>query len=305
MKHLTLILIVYLIPLLIACKGNDHEYDATGTFEADEVIISSEIPGKLIVFDIEEGAKVKAGQMIGYIDTLQLHLTRKQLQGKKKVILSKRPDITSQLIAYREQLKAAQIEYERVTNLLKADAAFQKQLDDIEAEIAVIKGKIAATQSSLEISTASLNNEIEPIEAQIDQINDQINKAVLTCPMEGTVLLKYVEQYEMVGASFPLYKIADLSSITLRAFITGDQLSRVRLNQKISVYTDDGEGKFDKTDGEIYWISDKAEFTPKTIQTKNERANKVYAIKVRVENPEGNYKIGMYGEINLDGREDE
>ncbi|HET6539087.1 MAG TPA: efflux RND transporter periplasmic adaptor subunit, partial [Chryseolinea sp.] len=186
----------------------------------------------------------------------------------------------------------------RTENLVKGGVATQKQLDDANAKVITLRARINAQESSLQTTTSSLNEQAGTVDAQLTEINDQLKKCTVTNPLKGTVLSKYAEQYEMAAAGRPLYKIADLSNIILRAYITGDLLSQVKLDQKVKVFTDDGKGGFKETEGVVTWINDKAEFTPKTIQTKNERANLVYAIKVKIRN-DGFYKIGMYGEMGL------
>lgn len=279
-----------------SCNRNQHAFDASGSFEAEETIISAEAQGTLKVFDVQEGQTLQAGQHIGYIDSIQLHLRKKQLEAQIIAIVGKKPDIPVQLSALQEQLKTAEREKARIANLVEGDGATPKQLDDITAQVEVLKKQIEAQRSSLGISSESISNEIVPLQVQIEQLADQLDKCNIVNPVNGTVLTKYAEANEMASIGKPLYKIADLSNIILRAYITGNQLPQVKLNQEVSIFTDDGNGEYKETAGTITWISDKAEFTPKTIQTKDERANKVYAVKVRVKN-DGSYKIGMYGEI--------
>lgn len=286
------------IALLSACNGKQNQFDASGAFEAEETIISAEASGRIEQLDIEEGQTLAAGQEIGYVDSTQLYLKKKQLESQTAAVLVRRPDISVQLAALQEQLKVAEREKTRITNLVKGDAATQKQLDDINASILVLEKQIAAQRSSLSISSNGISKEVNPIEVQIEQVNDQLRKCHIINPVGGTVLTKYAEVKEMTATGKPLYKIADLSTITLRAYISGNQLPAVKLEQKVKVLTDDGKGGYKEAEGTISWISDKAEFTPKTIQTKDERANMVYAIKVRVKN-DGSYKIGMYGEIKF------
>ena len=292
------LLLFFTMAVAGSCANNDHEFDATGTFEADEVIISSEASGKIRAFDLEEGQSLAINQQIGYIDTTQLFLSKKQLKAQIEAVLSKKPDISLQLIALNEQLKAAKREKVRIENLLKSDAATPKQLDDVNAEIAIVNGNITALQNSLSNNTISLDREVGPLEAQIQQVDDHINKSLIVNPIRGTVLSVYAEAHEQIGNGQPLYRIADMSELTLKAYISGDQFARVKLNQEVKVFTDDGNGSYKETTGKVYWISEKAEFTPKTIQTKNERANKVYAVKIKVTN-DGTYKIGMYGEVKF------
>lgn len=213
-------------------------------------------------------------------------------------MLSKKPNISVQLAALQSQLKSAEKEKIRISNLVEGGAATKKQLDDIIASIDIINKQIHAQQSSLTISSTGISSDAMPLYVQIEQINDQLAKSKIINPINGTVLSKYAEPNEMATTGKALYKIADLSTIILRAYISGNQLQQVKLNQKVKVLTDDGKGGTKETAGAIIWVSDKAEFTPKTIQTKDERANMVYAIKVKVVN-DGSYKIGMYGEIKI------
>lgn len=284
--------------ILVACSGNKNSFDASGTFEAVETVISAEATGTIKELNLEEGQSLKAGTFVGYVDSLQLYLKKKQLDAQIGALLSKRPNVSVQLASLQSQLKTAEKEKARFTNLVKADAATQKQLDDINAQIDVIQSQIEAQRSSLDISRQGFNKDTNPLVAQVQQTNDQLAKCKIINPLNGTVLIKYAEANEMTSTGKPLYKIADLSTLTLRVYISGNQLPQVKLNQKVKVNTDDGKGGYKETEGAITWISDKAEFTPKTIQTKDERANMVYAIKVKVLN-DGSYKIGMYGEIKF------
>ena len=293
-----LILITTSVVVMSACQKKQNTFDASGSFEAIETIISSEVAGTLKSFNIEEGQSIDSGVTIGYIDSTQLYLKKKQIVSQIKAVKSRTPNISVQLATLQEQLSTAEREKNRITNLLKAGAGTTKQLDDINSSIAVIKKQIEAQSSNLEISKDGLSKDASALEIQIEQLNDQLSKCKIINPMQGVILTKYVESNEMVAPGKALYKIADLSTIILRAYITSDQLPLVKLNQKVKVNTDDGKGGFTEAEGTLIWINDKAEFTPKTIQTKNERANMVYAIKVKVQN-DGRYKIGMYGEIKF------
>jgi len=283
---------------LAACNKSEEKYDASGTFEAVETIVSAEASGTIKQLDIEEGQVLKAGQQIGYIDSVQLYLKKKQLQAQAKAVLSGKPDIAAQTAALQEQLRQAEREQRRITNLLKADAATQKQLDDANSQVAVVKKQISAQQSSLGIMSANLNEQTAPLDVQVQQINDQLEKCRIINGVNGTVLTKYAEVNEVTSNGKPIYKIAELNSIILRAYITGDQISHVKVNQQVKVLVDDSKDTYKTYPGTIEWVSDKAEFTPKTIQTKDERANLVYAVKIRVKN-DGYLKIGMYGEVKL------
>ncbi len=282
----------------LQCTEETNPYDASGIFEAIETIIPANASGIIKAFALEEGQVLDSGYVVGYVDSTQLHLRKKQLQAQIQALLSKQPNIASQLAAYKEQLKHANHERLRLEQLLKSDAATQKQLDDAMAEIAVLEKQIESVQTSLGITSAGLKEETVPVFVQIEQINDQLEKCKIINPVKGTVLTKYAEVHEMATPGKPLYKIADLSEITLRAYVTGDQLPGIKLNQTITILVDNTDSGYNEYTGRIEWISDKAEFTPKTIQTKDERANLVYAIKINVKN-DGYLKIGMYGEIKL------
>jgi HlyD family secretion protein len=273
-----------------SCTSQQTDYDASGTFEAVETIVSAEASGILLDFDVQEGQTLRAQETIGYIDSVQLYLKKKQLQAQINAVLSKKPNVPAQVAALQEQ--------QRLVSLVKADAATPKQLDDANAQVVILQKQIEAQRSTLGISNASLTEEAAPLRIQIDQLKDQLARCRIVNPVPGTVLAKYAEVNEMATTGKPLYKIADLSTITLRAYLTGDQLATTRLNQQVTVLVDDGAGAYKQYQGVIEWISNKAEFTPKTIQTKDERANLVYALKVRVKN-DGLLKMGMYGEVKL------
>ncbi|HWA34978.1 MAG TPA: HlyD family efflux transporter periplasmic adaptor subunit [Cyclobacteriaceae bacterium] len=291
--------ILFIICLAAAsCGKNADEYDASGNFEADEIIVSSEATGKILKLDLTEGAELKKGQVVGYIDTIQLSLRKKQLAYSVQATLARRPDAASQLATIQKQIDTNEFEKKRVENLLKDDAATKKQLDDLNAQIEILRKQYNSLQTSLSITTRALQSETLPLQAQIEQLQDQIKKSVIVNPIDGTVLEQYAEQDEVVTMGKAIYKIADLSHIILRVYISGDQLSSVKLGQKIKVTVDDVNGGSKNYEGVVEWVSDKAEFTPKTIQTKDERANLVYAVKVRVQN-DGYLKLGMYADVNL------
>jgi len=283
---------------LAACNNNEVKYDASGTFEAVETIVSAEASGTIRQLDLEEGQVLKAGQTVGYIDSVQLYLKKKQLQAQIKATLSEKPDIATQTAALQEQLRQAYREQKRTANLVKADAATQKQLDDANTQVDVVKKQIAAQQSSLGITSKNLSEQATPLEVQIQQTNDQLGKCRIINKVDGTVLTKYAEVNEVTEVGKPIYKIAELNTIILRAYLTGDQLPHIKVGQQVKVLVDDTKDTYKTYPGIIEWVSDKAEFTPKTIQTKDERANLVYAIKITVKN-DGYLKIGMYGEVKL------
>ena len=298
MKNRNIIFPLVLLLSLNSCDDTGMSHDASGSFEAVETIISAEANGKILQLSIDEGQDLNAGQVIGHIDSTQMYTRKLQLLQSKKAILSGRPQAGVQTEALKKELANAVLDRDRTENLVKSGVATQKQLDDANAKVTTLRAKINAQESSLQTTTSSLNEQAGTVDAQLTEINDQLKKCAITNPLKGTILSKYAEQYEMAAVGKPLYKIADLSNIILRAYITGDLLSQVKLDQKVKVFTDDGKGGFKETEGVVTWINDKAEFTPKTIQTKNERANLVYAIKVKVRN-DGSYKIGMYGEMGL------
>lgn len=299
MIKITPFLFALLVLSLSACKNNDDDYDASGTFEADEIIVSSEASGRIIQLDIDEGSQLKEGETVGYVDSLQLYLKRKQLQANIRAIDSRRPDIDRQVAATQQQIATAKTEKVRIENLLKSNAANQKQLDDINAQIAVLQKQLEAQKSTLEISTKSISEDGSVLAVQIAQLDDQLQKCRITSPIEGTVLVKYAEAGEVTALGKPLFKIANTGKMTLRAYVTADQLSKLKLGQSVKVHTDFGKHESKEYNGIITWISDKSEFTPKTVQTRDERANLVYAVKTEVKN-DGFLKIGMYGNFKID-----
>jgi HlyD family secretion protein len=288
-----------LLTLIIAsCDGNNNTFDATGTFEATEIIVSSEAAGKLLAFNLEEGQVLQPGQKIGAIDSTQLYLTRLQLRENQKAVLAGKPDIKTQMEATKKEIENAQSEKKRIENLVKGEVASQKQLDDINTKIAVLESRLAAQQSSLNTTTTTLTQQASAINAQLAMVEDQLKKCNIINPVDGTVLTKYAMQNEMTAPGKALYKIADLTSVILRAYISGSQLSQIKLGQSVKVLVDAPDDGYKEYTGTITWVSDKAEFTPKTIQTKDERANLVYAVKINVKN-DGYLKLGMYGEVKL------
>ena len=287
--------------LLLSCRQNERDFDATGTFEAQEIIVSAEVSGTIRELDLHEGSELQNGQLLGWIDSTQLYLRKRQLQAQIDAILSKRPSIATQLASYNVQMETAERELRRVRNLHNAQAATQKQVDDAAAQVDIIRRQMEAHRSALDISSRGLVSETLPLSAQIAQIDDQLQHAKIVSPVNGTVLNQYAEAHELVIPGKPLFKIADLSYLDLRAFVTGNQLPDLKLNQPVKVFVDSGAHAYREYEGTLIWISDKAEFTPKTIQTREERADLVYATKVRVKN-DGFLKVGMYGEIKL--RED-
>jgi HlyD family secretion protein len=292
----------YIIPLIIvvfySCSSNDSKSTATGVFEATEIIVSAESSGKILSFTIHEGDEVKSAQPLGQIDSTQLYLNKLQVEANQLALLSSRPDVQSQLDAIEKEIEKAEFEKKRIVKLLEGDVATQKQLDDINAQIEVLEANYTAKKTSLNISTRAIDAQSEAMEAQIDVINDQLERSTISSPIDGTVLVKYAEEGELTATGKPLFQVADLQRMILRAYVTGDQLPGIQVGQAIKVLAEYGEDGKKEYEGKVTWISSKSEFTPKTIQTQDERANLVYAVKIAVQN-DGFLKIGMYGEIVL------
>ena len=291
--------IVYIAAAMLAAScGTEAEFDAQGTFEATEVVVSSEATGRILNFEVEEGMAVEANQMVGAIDSVQLHLQRKQLVAQQSALLGSRPDVKKQVAALREQIAKQNEELRRVENMLKDGAATKKQKDDIEAQIKILESQLDATLSTLDKNTSTINNNSAALEAQIAALDDRISKCRVISPVGGTVLVKYAEAGELATVGKPLMKVADLENIYLRTYFTSDQLAKVNLGDEVKVIADfGGDERYDYT-GRVAWISSESEFTPKTIQTKDSRANLVYAVKIAVEN-DGRLKIGLAGEVVL------
>ena len=298
MKSRNLLGLCSLLALFSACGNGAPKYDATGTFETTEVLVSAEASGRLLYFDIEEGMLLKAGEEVGVVDTVQLYLKKLQLEASIKSVEEQRPDILKQVAATKEQISAAQRERNRVANLLKVGAANQKQLDDAEDQLEVLRKQLVAQNSTLSNSHQSLTWQSSSVGIQVAQVEDQLKKCHITSPITGTVLAKYAEAGELTAMGTPLFKVADTEQMYLRAYITSEQLSQVKLGQKVTVFSDYGTDEHKQYPGVVTWISDTSEFTPKTILTKNERANLVYAVKIAVKN-DGLLKIGMYGGVKL------
>lgn len=290
----------YLLPLFLllfhSCTSNENGTDATGVFEATEIIVSAESSGKILSFSIQEGDELKQDQIIGQIDSTQLYLNKLQVEANQLALLSSRPDVQSQLDAIESEIDKAEFEKERIKKLLKGDVATQKQLDDVNAQLDVLRANLRAKKRALTISTEAIDAQSEAMEAQIDLINDQLARSSITSPIDGTVLVKYAEEGELAGTGKPLFQVANLDRMILRAYVTGDQLPQLQIGQNITILAEIGEDGNREYEGQIIWISSKSEFTPKTIQTQDERANLVYAIKIAVPN-DGNLKIGMYAGI--------
>lgn len=298
MKNLFKILnITVIVVFLHSCNSNSDLADGYGNFEAIETTISAEGNGKLIKFTIEEGQMLKKDDVVGYIDTIQLSLGKEQLVTSKIVISSKSRSVLSQISVLKSQLKTAKISKVRTENLIAANAGTQKQLDDINGKIDVINQQII----SVEIQNAPIINELKSIDIQIRQIEDQIKKSIITNPLNGTVLVKYAEPNEITSFGKPLYKVADLRTMQLRIYISETQLTGIDIGQEVTIKVDAGDA-MKNLKGTIIWVASEAEFTPKIIQTKEERVNLVYAVKIEVKN-KGSLKIGMPAEMWIDGEQ--
>ncbi len=280
--------------LLIGCSGNHQKSDAYGNFEVIEVTISSEANGKILSLDIDAGQQLETGSLIGYIDSTDLSLRKAMLQSQREAVGSKIINIKAQVDVQVQQLKNVLADKNRIENLLQDGAATTKQLDDINANLDLLNKQIAATKTQ----ENSVRKELTVYDRQIDQIDESIRKCRIINPIEGTVLNKYAEAGELTGIGKTLYNIADLSEMDLRVYVSGDQIPDIHLGDKVEVLIDKDKKNTRSLDGIISWIASSAEFTPKTIQTKAERVNLVYAVKVRVHN-DGSLKIGMPGEVNF------
>ena len=306
MKKITLITA---LAALIACNHKNN-FDASGNFIADEVIVSAQQNGQLISYNVQEGQTLTEGQKVGQINTEVLQLQKQQVEATIATLKNKtlNPDdqaalIRSQYEVQKAQLEQQQHELSRVKQLVAGGAATQKQLDDLTAAVSQLQKQLAVTQNQLKASLTNINTQNNsilsqeaPLQKNAEAVQTQINQGEIINPTTGTVLVNYALKGEIQTYGKPLYKIANTDTLTLKAYITGNQLQQVKLGQVVTVHTDAAEGGQHTYKGEITYIASKAEFTPKTIQTKDERANLVYAIKVKVKN-DGYIKIGMYGEV--------
>jgi HlyD family secretion protein len=312
-KNISIILLFSCsLTFFTACNKNQNDADASGSFEAQEVIVSAEQSGKLLSFDIEEGDVITTNKLVGQIDISTLNIQQEQVEASMQTLTQKTNNPGPQIELVKKQLEVQKTNYsyllnekQRIANLLKADAATQKQFDDITAKAEEAQKQMNVTEQQLVLYSSNINtqnnailSEKGPMEKSVKQLQNQMSKAQIFSPITGTVLTKYAMAGELTAMGKALFKIANLDTMTLRVYITGSQLSQVKLGQKVKVFVDNGEDAFKELSGNIYWISDKSEFTPKTIQTKDERANLVYATKIRVKN-DGFLKIGMYGEVKF------
>lgn len=296
MKNTAIYILATLFMLAGCSKTSDA--DASGTFETDEILVSSQAAGQLLKFDVHQGDHLYLNQEIGLVDTLQIHLQKLQLNAQIKSMRSSKPDIESQIAALKSQLSNLQNEKARIENLIAKGAIPTKQLDDINAQIDIINSQISALVTTLSKNTSALDHNVDALEVQTLMLEDQLAKCRVKSPASGTVIAKYVNAGELVNFGTPLLKIADLNSIYLKAYFTSDQLADVKLGQEVKVIADYGGDKQYTYTGRVIWISSESEFTPKSIQTRNTRSNLVYAVKIAVEQ-DGNLKLGMHGEVKL------
>lgn len=289
---------VIIITLSITACRNTPDYDATGIFEATPVTVSAETSGKILSFSIEEGDSVLAGQKIAVIDTSMLVLQQKQLGSQKQSAKASTPDITAQAAALRSQIAHQEHECQRFGRLLADGATTQKQYDDAQAQLGVLRGQLTALLSTLDNNRTSISDNTVAIQYQLEQIGEQIARSTVSSPLTGTVLIKYAQSGEFATPGRPLCKIADLGNIYLRAYFTALQLADLRIGQKVTVIADFGGDEQYEYPGTVTWIAQESEFTPKSIQTRDSRANLVYAVKIAVCN-DGRLKLGQYGEVRL------
>lgn len=288
--------LIALAMLVVGCKGSDNGLIGSGSFEAAEVLVSSEANGRVLSWDIEEGSVLKAGQQVGLVDTIQLYLQKEALLRSGRGVRAASPNVTTQTKAIEVQLEDLKAQRSRTSRLVDAGAATQKQLDDIDTGIAALESQLAASRSTLSNSNAQISAQSSAIDVQVAQVDDLIARSVIRTPIDGTVTATYINMGELAGQGRPLFRVANLSDMYLRAYVQGDKLGKLKLGDTLQVHVDAVEGEKRQYDGVITWISSVAEFTPKTVQTEDERSNLVYAIKVKVTN-DGYLRIGMYGEV--------
>jgi HlyD family secretion protein len=288
------ILPILMLAMLAGCSGRDNLSDAYGNFETIEYLISAEGQGKIMEFNLKEGEAVEKGQVVGYIDTVAIHLQIEQLQARIRAVEAQRSAVRAQTEVFQIQKKTALVEKARLEKLLADKAATGKQLDDLNGQLAGLDAQIISTRTRYE----TIKAEIVAIQAQVEITRDQLSRNIFVNPVDGTVLEKYTEAFEMAVPGKALYKIADLNTMILRVYISGDQLASVKIGQEVGVIIDDNVSSEDPLKGRITWVSGKSEFTPKIIQTREERVKLVYAVKIEVSN-DGRLKIGMPGEVIL------
>lgn len=284
--------------LIISCRNKNDAYSGTGTFEATEVNVSAETMGKLLSWEASEGKNVTTDMILGYIDTTQLHLQKDELYAQLAASNSRYTDIPKQIATLQQAVANRKREQARFQKLVDAKAGNQKQVDDIRYQIEELNKEVIAKQSLLESNNKSIGNQGVALSSKINAIQDMIDKSIIKSPINGVILVKYIEIGEFASAGKALFKVADMDNIFLRAYVTSEQLVHIKIGQPIRVYADFGGDTKKEYPGTITWISGEAEFTPKSIQTDDERANMVYAIKMAVKN-DGYIKRGMYGRFKI------
>jgi len=281
--------------LMISGCANDEKSDAYGQFEAVETTISAKTSGELLSFTVSEGATIAVGKEVGVIDTVQLNMKQDELRSQREAAESKIATIDAEIAVQQQKLETAQKKLQRIRAMRKDNAATEQQLDDAEGNVQTMKKQI----QSLETQKKSVRAEIKSIDARFNQVEQQIDDAHVINPVNGTVLTTFVEPHELVGQGQPLYQIANLDTLEFRAYVSGAQLPSITLGQSVEVLVDKNAEENQQLNGKISWIASQAEFTPKMIQTKEERVTQVYALKIKVPNPDGVLKIGMPGEVNF------
>ena len=277
--------------LLGGCKNKADKADSFGNFEATEVVISAETNGRILKFDLQEGVLIDKGAILAIIDTTVLHLQKAEIEAGMKSVITRISSINSQNDILNQQIENVNVNISRIGKMLKDDAATQKQYDDLTGQVAVLQKQIAANNTQKTAVAA----ELSVYESRKATVNEQIKRCTVNSPLKGTVIEKYSEAGEITSAGKPLAKIADLSVIKLKVYVSGAQLGKIKTGQKCTVRIDNGEKGFSSFPGKISYISEKAEFTPKIIQTKEERVILVYAVNIDVIN-DGTLKSGMPGE---------
>lgn len=296
MKH-SLNFLILILPLLFAgCSDGSDDFDACGQIEAVDVVVSAESNGKIISLDVPEGAVLAKGECVGVIDSVQIYLQKMELISRKQNAVSRIVDIKKQLAPQKSRLENLMVDKERYVNLLAKDAGTQKQVDDIEFQIAVSKGEIDAQTQTYRNNNSGVESELAMYDVQIAQKEDMLRKCRIVSPVAGTVLTRYVEEGETVTSGKPIFRIADMNDVYVRAYFSTSQLADIKLGSKVKVYPDDGSDKLKEYEGTVTWISEQAEFTPKNIQTRDDRADLVYAVKIYIAN-DGYLKLGMYAYV--------
>ncbi|MBO8447461.1 MAG: efflux RND transporter periplasmic adaptor subunit [Bacteroidetes bacterium] len=296
MKH-SLNFLILILPLLFAgCSDGSDDFDACGQIEAVDVVVSAESNGKIISLDVPEGAVLAKGECVGVIDSVQIYLQKMELISRKQNAASRIVDIKKQLAPQKSRLENLMVDKERYVNLLAKDAGTQKQVDDIEFQIAVSKGEIDAQTQTYQNNNSGVESELAMYDVQIAQKEDMLRKCRIVSPVAGTVLTRYVEEGETVTSGKPIFRIADMNDVYVRAYFSTSQLADLKIGSKVKVYPDDGSNKLKEYEGTVTWISEQAEFTPKNIQTRDDRADLVYAVKISIAN-DGYLKLGMYAYV--------